>query len=151
MAANDDYREGDILISLNHIFGFAAEFDRLLKYVVLDLELIQNSTNTQSVYGAANNSMLTDNEEGIVEITLRLERVRLRPDLTVDFEQKFKIKIEATFLQRSLEDHGQNNTDRTATYVKTFDKNDEGICRYVFAILKTTAADTATTNSQLCL
>ena len=54
------------------------------------------------------------------------------------------------FLRRSLEQHGQINTDRTATYVKTFDKNDEGICRYVFTILKTAADDTAVTNYQLC-
>ena len=41
--------------------------------------------------------MLTDNEEGIVEITLRLERVTLRPDLAVNLEEKFKNKIEVCF------------------------------------------------------
>ena len=49
VAANDDYREGDVLIPLNHIFGFAAEFDRLLKYVPLEVELSRNASSTHSV------------------------------------------------------------------------------------------------------
>jgi hypothetical protein len=150
VAANDDFREGDILIPLNHIFGFAAEFDRLLKYVPLEIELIRNPNSTQSVYGAPNTSVLSDNEEGIVEITLRLERVTLRPDLAVDLEQKFKNKFETYFLRRTLEEHNQINTDRTVTYVKTFGRTDEGVCRYVFTILKTAAVDSPATNYQLC-
>lgn len=102
------------------------------------------------MFGGAATSLFTSDEKGIVGISLRLERNTLRPYLALELEHKFKNKIEATFLRRSLDQNGQINTETTATYVKNFNKNDVGVCRYVFVVLKRAAADTATTNYKLC-
>ena len=152
VAANDNFREGEIFIPLNRIFGFCSEVDKVLKYVPFEIELVRNSTYTPCFYGAANTGMQFGNEaeSGIKSITLLLERVTLKPDLMINLEKQLSKPFEISYLRRICEEHRQIHTDRTATYLKSFNSKEQGFARYLFCIFKTDADNTAQNNFQRC-
>ena len=54
VAANNDFRKLDVFIPLNIIISFCDEVDRLLGYIIFEIELTRSKDNSHCVYGAAN-------------------------------------------------------------------------------------------------
>ena len=105
VANNADYREGDIFIPLNRIFGFAAEVDRVLKFVPFEITLTRKVDNTY-VFGAAGTGITfgDNNESGILSIVLQVERVTFRPDIQDRMEKLFKKPLVVNLLKRIFEE-----------------------------------------------
>ena len=57
IVANDEYRKVEIFDSLNRIFAFCDEFNRILKYIGFEIVLTRSGNNTHCVY-CANNTAL---------------------------------------------------------------------------------------------
>ena len=155
VAADDDYRDIEMFIPLNRLFSFCEEFNRVLKYIPLEIMLTRSGNNTHAFYGAANTGVTfvenDVNNSGIISITLQLERIKFRPDIESDLEKNFKKPFEVSFYKRICEASSTIPTaSRTFSHQKMISEKDEGNVRYVFCIFKTHADDTVQTNYQRC-
>ena len=152
VAANDDFREIEMFIPLNIIFSFCDEVNRVLKYIPFEIILTRTANNSRCYYGAANTSIHFPEEQcGILSLTLQLERIKFRPDISLDLEKQFKKPFDVAYYKRICEQSAtQARVQRTFGHTKTMTANDEGNPRYVFCIFKTHADDTAQTNNQRC-
>ena len=155
VAADDGFREVELFVPLNRIFGFCLEADRVLKYLPFEIELIRTAQNTNCFFGAAGTGIDfagggANDTTGIISITLRLERLIVRTDVMTTLETQFSKPIEIAYLRRICEDYGQMNTEATSSYTKSMSVNDQGLLRYVICIFKNSEADNAQRNYQLC-
>ena len=152
IAANDEYREVEIFVSLNRIFSCCNEFNRILKYIIFEIVFTRSGNNSLSVYGANNTAIyFGGNESKLTSISLQLLRVKLRADIASNLEKLYKRLFEVAYYKRICENAAtQAGTQRTFSHVKTFTKSEEECCRYVFVIIKNHANDTNKTNYQRC-
>ena len=80
-----------MFVSLNRIFSFCDEVNRLRKYIPFEIVLTRSGNNTHCYYGANNTALdFGNNYSGITSITLQLERVEMRPDIAFDLEKLYK-------------------------------------------------------------
>ena len=82
IAANDDYRDRELIIPLNRIFSFCDEVNRILKYIPFEIVLTRSGHNSHCIYGSENIILdFCGNESGLTSITLQIDRIRFRPDI----------------------------------------------------------------------
>ncbi len=154
VAANNDFREIEMFIPLNRIFGFCEEIDKLMSYVKVDIELNRTATNTNLVYGANNTTMefgTTDADSGLTNIQLVVESYDIKPTLATRIENIFAKEsgIDVSFLRRSCYEIAQIGTETTYTTTITLNR-DMGVARYLFCIFKNSINDTQELNYQRC-
>ena len=152
IAANDEYREVEIFVSLNRIFSFCDEFNRILKYVCFEIVLTRSENNTYCAYGSNNTALdFKGNESGLISISLQLVRKKLRADIASNLEKLYKRQFEVAYYKCICENAAtQAGTQRTFSHIKTCTESVAGNCRYVFVIIKNHANDTNQTNYQRC-
>ena len=153
IAANDEYREVEIFVSLNRIFSVCDEFNRILKYIPFEIVLTRSGNNTHCVYVANNTAIdFGGNESRLTSTSLQLLRVKLRADIASNLEKLYKRPYEIAYYKRICVNAAtQAGTQRTFSHMKTFKESEEGCCRYVFVIINNHANDTNQTNYQRCV
>ena len=74
VANDNDFRHGEIFVPLNKIFGFCDEYDKVLKYIGFDVELIRTANNTHTIFVAENINIQFGDvaDSGILAISLLL-------------------------------------------------------------------------------
>ena len=152
IANDNDFRHGEIFVPLNKIFGFCDEYDKVLKYIGFDVELIRTANNTNTIFGAVDTNIQFGDvpDSGILSISLLLEQVTFKPYVTVELEKMYANPIEDGYLKRICEEHATIDISSTFSYTKTMTALDEGCPRYIFCIFKNSVDDTPQMNSQLC-
>ena len=152
VANDNDFRFGEIFVPLNRIFGFCDEYDRVLKYIGFDVELIRTANNTNIMFGIADTNIQFGDvpDSGILSLSLLLEQITFKPDVTVQLEQMYANPIEVAYLKRICEEHATIDIASTFSYTKTMTALDEGCPRYIFCVFKNSVDDTPQLNSQLC-
>ena len=152
IANDNDFRFGEIFVSLNKIFGFSDEYDRVLKYIGFDVELIRTANNTNIMFGAADTNIQFGDvvDSGILLISLLLEQVTFIPDVTVQLEQLYANPIEVAYITRICEEHATIDISSTFSYTKTMTALDERYSKYIFCVFKNSVNDTPQIHLQLC-
>jgi len=136
---NDTYREIELFIPLNRIFSFCGEFNRVLKYIPLEIILTRSGFNTRCFFGAADTSVnfAEDDNGGLQSIRLQLERIKFRPDIEADLEKAFKKPFNASYYKRICEQSSTTPETRTTfSHMKTVSNSDDGSVKFVFCVIK---------------
>ena len=136
VAANDDFREIEMCITLSRIFSFCGEVNRILKYIFFEIVLPRTANNSHCYYGGANTAIdFPDNDSGIRSLTLQLERIKFLSDISSDLEKLYKNPFDVAYYKQICEQAAtQAGVQRTFGHSKTMSENDEGNPRYIFVI-----------------
>lgn len=109
--ANDNIiREIEVFIPLSAIFGFCSDYDRVLKFINFDIDLLRETDSLfhRCVFGAADTTIQigNDDETGLKSISLEIEEILPSPELVQKMDEYFmKDSIEISFLSRECERH----------------------------------------------
>jgi hypothetical protein len=131
VAADDVVRYAECFVPLSSIFGFVDEYDRLMKYVSLEIELIRQITNAKIYFGTDGTSISfgDPNTTGLLHIVLELESVTPSPQYAIEMDNDIKEPILITYLERTC-------INRVAGQTQTFDITETRFScpKYIFIV-----------------
>jgi len=129
VANDNDVRYAEVFIPLKSIFSFCEEYNRVLKYINFEIELIRQTNNQRIYFGAENTSLAfgDPNTTGLLNIVLEIESITPNPQLSVELDNELKDPIHIAFLERTC-------INRVAGHSQTWDVSETRFTapRYVF-------------------
>ena len=151
--ANNEYRTVEIFVPLNRLFQFCAEFNRVLKYIPLEIILTRSGFNDRAFFGAAgtNVDFSEDNNGGITSISLMLQTIKFRPDIEARLEKAYSHPFNVTYYKRICEKSSTSaGSSSTFGHIKSLSIASDGRARFVICIMKPSAQNTKQQSYQLC-
>ena len=129
VATNDTVRYAECFVPLSSIFGFVDEYDKLLKYMTLEIELIRHATVARVYFGADGATLAFGNPDttGLLNIVLELDAVTPSPQLAVALDNELKEPLHITYMERTC-------LEKAAGQALTFDVSESRFTspRYIF-------------------
>ena len=129
VANDNDVRYAEVFIPLKSIFSFCDEYNRVLKYINFEIELIRQANNQRIYFGADDTSLAfgDPNTTGLLNIVLEIESITPNPQLSVELDNELKEPIHIAFLERTC-------INRVAGQSQTWDVSETRFTapRYVF-------------------
>jgi hypothetical protein len=131
LAHDNDVRYAEAFIPLKSIFSFCDEYNRVLKYINFEIELIRQANNQRIYFGAVDTSLAfgDPNTTGLLNIVLEIESITPNPQLSVELDNELKEPIHIAFLERTC-------INRVAGQSQTWDVTETRFTapRYVFIV-----------------